>query len=297
MLSGNKILPIINQNSNSVTLKKNNLTNDIVKKNKFNFKLIKNTNKYKKDKINKLLDIIDHFNKNKENNITHKVNSVLNKSNDIMINKLNRNNIHIHKSMAVNKNSKLFHPGYQIGIDKKVINSQLKIINMKKNDTNYVKGKMIGKGSYGEIYKIMDAKSGKIICGKCVRSDDLINNTEILTKEFKLIKSLSHPNIIKYLGKTVINYKEYYLMKYYPNSSLHNFIFNYGKLSIKQIKLIGKKILKGLSYLHTNSIFHGDIKADNIILNNNFCPKIIDFGNYQILKEEENNDNFNSIKG
>ncbi|KAJ3202725.1 hypothetical protein HK099_001756 [Clydaea vesicula] len=61
-------------------------------------------------------------------------------------------------------------------------------------------------------------------------------------------------------------------------SDLFSYIDSNTIVPINLQKVIFKQIAQGLAILHQNDITHGDIKEENILLNEMFQPKIIDFG-------------------
>ena len=71
--------------------------------------------------------------------------------------------------------------------------------------------------------------------------------------------------------------KPYYVIDFYSRGSLANYLF-FEKLSEKHAKVLFKKIVEGIKFLHKNKICHLDIKLDNIMLDKEYNPIIIDFG-------------------
>lgn len=71
---------------------------------------------------------------------------------------------------------------------------------------SWVKGQMIGRGSYGKVYIALNVLSGKMMAVKQVElmgNDGDVKQKEMvnaLKGEIALLKDLSHPNIVQYLG-------------------------------------------------------------------------------------------------
>eukprot|EP00253_Pinus_taeda_P023464 PITA_23464 len=99
-----------------------------------------------------------------------------------------------------------------------------------------------------------------------------------------MISHVQHKNLVKLLGCCVDGLDKLLVYEYLLNKSLDNFLFdqNMGKLLYWQRRFeIILGIASGLAYLHQESdirIIHRDIKANNIILDQHFKPKIADFG-------------------
>jgi serine/threonine protein kinase len=95
------------------------------------------------------------------------------------------------------------------------------------------------------------------------------------------ISHLEHDNIIKIVetsptGKK--NSQNYILMEFAPYGDLYT-VLQDGKLpqSEKMVRTIMKEILKGVEYLHDNSICHLDLKLENILVGKDGRFKIADF--------------------
>lgn len=65
--------------------------------------------------------------------------------------------------------------------------------------TQYQLGNCIGKGQFGSVYRALDLSTGETVAVKRIRLDDADIDQEIM-KEVSLLKTLSHSNVIQYLG-------------------------------------------------------------------------------------------------
>lgn len=100
---------------------------------------------------------------------------------------------------------------------------------------------------------------------------------------------------INYSSKTNNSLEKYNERIYYiieelcENGELFDYIYEIKHGFTENISAkIFSKILGILKILHDNRIVHGDIKPENIIVGNDFCVKLIDFGFSEILGKEDN---------
>ncbi|PQP99516.1 cysteine-rich receptor-like protein kinase 1 isoform X2 [Prunus yedoensis var. nudiflora] len=102
--------------------------------------------------------------------------------------------------------------------------------------------------------------------------------------EVNLISGIQHQNLVKLLGCSIEGPESLLVYEYVPNKSLDQVLFDKGTLHIlnwQQRFDIICGIAEGLVYLHGScgvKIIHRDIKASNILLDENLIPKIADFG-------------------
>lgn len=110
--------------------------------------------------------------------------------------------------------------------------------------------------------------------------------------EVHMIEQLQHRNLIKLLGCCIQGDERMLVYEYIPNKSLDQFIFaEPAKKSLlpweKRMSIL-RGVAKGLDYLHFGSrtrVIHRDLKASNILLDNEMNPIISDFG---LAKNSEN---------
>ena len=140
----------------------------------------------------------------------------------------------------------------------------------------------LGEGSYGKVFKAREISTGRIIAVKKMSIGDSQSKYNKIIKEINLLKSLDHPNIVKYYDFFQEEEYIYLMMEYLEGCTLKQYIKNNENISEDNARIIIKQLLTALSYLHyTCDICHRDVKPENIMFkekNDINHLKLLDFG-------------------
>ena len=162
-----------------------------------------------------------------------------------------------------------------------LVQKKYKFAEVKKMTNNFTV--KLGEGGFGVVYK-GETHNGYHVAVKILRASN--GNGKDFINEVASISRTSHVNVVQLLGFSLEGNKKALIYEFMPNGSLDKFISNKGlestpSLSWGNLLQIAKGIARGLEYLHrgcNTRILHFDIKPHNILLDENFCPKISDFG-------------------
>ncbi|KAJ9562082.1 hypothetical protein OSB04_007242 [Centaurea solstitialis] len=156
-----------------------------------------------------------------------------------------------------------------------------------KNITNFFLEKL-GQGGYGSVYK-GQLPNGNLVAVKLLNG--VMGGGEDFINEVASISRTSHVNIVTLLGFCIKGKKRALMYEFMPNGSLDKFLCGDGShLDWNTLFRIAKGIARGLEYLHqgcNTRIVHFDIKPHNILLDEEFIPKISDFGLAKLCKRKE----------
>ena len=144
----------------------------------------------------------------------------------------------------------------------------------------------LGEGTFGVVHKARSLKHGRTMALKKILMHNERDGFPITAiREIKLLKMLSHPNILKLDEMTIEHPRNgkkkavMYMVTPYMDHDLSGLLENPNvQFTEPQIKCYMLQLLEGLKYLHGQQILHRDMKAANLLINNKGVLQIADFG-------------------
>eukprot|EP00477_Mikrocytos_mackini_P000402 GAHX01000427.1.p1 GENE.GAHX01000427.1~~GAHX01000427.1.p1 ORF type:complete len:981 (-),score=220.11 GAHX01000427.1:45-2987(-) len=133
----------------------------------------------------------------------------------------------------------------------------------------------IGRGASAVVYKASQKKTKHLYALKHFTAEDVDLSIQ---KEVSLMENLSHPNIIKYIETVVEGRNFYVVLEYASNGPLRKLVRSGCGIPENIASCFIKQVLLGLKYLHDEGVIHRDIKAANILLDEENIVKLADFG-------------------
>jgi len=147
---------------------------------------------------------------------------------------------------------------------------------------NFNASMQIGQGGYGKVYKGI-LNDGTIVAIKRAQEGSLQGEREF-SNEIELLSRVHHRNLVSLLGYCDDQGEQMLVYEYMGNGTLRDHLSGRSKLKPLDFAMrlhIALGSARGIMYLHTEAnppIFHRDIKATNILLDDNFNARVADFG-------------------
>jgi len=157
---------------------------------------------------------------------------------------------------------------------------------------------MIGKGGFKTVYKGTLSSNREV----AVKKLEGVDKGEVQFRaEVTIVGRIHHMNLVRMMGFCAEGEHRMLVYEYIPKGSLDSYLFSEGKnvLQWNQRYSIAVGMTRGIAYMHEECldwVFHCDIKPQNILLDDNFVPKVSDFG-LDKLVDREHTLCFSTIKG
>ena len=152
---------------------------------------------------------------------------------------------------------------------------------------SYEIGDLLGQGGYGVVYRahqsaVLREVAIKVILPKYANSPEFIRRFE---SEAQVVARLEHPHIVPLYDYWREPDSAFLVMRYLRGGSLRDRIDRHGILDTEAAGKVLEQVGAALTFAHRNGVVHRDIKADNILLDEDGNAYLGDFG---IAKEVGN---------
>jgi calcium-dependent protein kinase len=147
----------------------------------------------------------------------------------------------------------------------------------------------LGEGSFGFVTTATNKYTGAVCAVKPTPKDQVDN---CLFREHDIMKSMHHPNIIKFRGTFHDHQNIYLVMDYCSGGDLFDRIIDAGHFEERQGAILMQQLFQAVSYCHARNVCHRDLKPENILLTSrdmlgNDFLKIADFGLSRTFSENQ----------
>ncbi|CAD6212203.1 unnamed protein product [Miscanthus lutarioriparius] len=169
--------------------------------------------------------------------------------------------------------------------------NKIKLFKKKELEQTLKSSNRIGQGGFGEVYKGYLRDETQPVAVKKPKID--VKLAGQFANEVIIQSRVLHKNIVKLIGCCLEVDVPILVYEYVPNGSLDRILHDSNRVPLNlDLRLqIAAQSAKGLAYMHseiTTPILHGDVKPANILLDEDFVPKISDFGTSRMITIDEN---------
>ena len=194
--------------------------------------------------------------------------------------------------LAIQRDPKYFNQNSQ-NKNSLILNNDVIVSDSNENiEATYQKLKLLGKGSFGEVWLVQHKILGKQFAMKIIEKNPLID-VDLIINEINILKQLDHPNILKILEFHLTEDKFYIITDYLPEGELYDEIDKKSIFSEREASYIIYQVLSAIRYCHKMRVVHRDIKPENIMImgreNGLLHVKLIDFGTAKLFNERYKN--------
>lgn len=144
----------------------------------------------------------------------------------------------------------------------------------------YQVGEAIGRGGMAMVYHGHDTLLDRDVAIKVLGSAaaNATGSQQQFLREARAAAALSHPNIVSIYDAGVHGSERYIVMEYVGGGSLFEVIQADAPLPPREAVSIAAQLADALDYGHRRGLVHCDVKPQNVLLDDNGRPKLVDFG-------------------
>jgi eukaryotic-like serine/threonine-protein kinase len=148
---------------------------------------------------------------------------------------------------------------------------------------------LLGRGGMGAVYRAVrtDRDFTHQVALKLVRSHLHADEwTRRFLRERQILARLDHPFIARLLDGGSIDGRPYIVMEYVQGVTADTYVSRQD-LNLRDRVILFRKACEAVGYAHGQLVVHRDIKPQNILVQSNGSPKLLDFGIAKPLEEDE----------
>src|SRR6185503_7427951 len=137
----------------------------------------------------------------------------------------------------------------------------------------------VGEGSYGSVYRAWDSELERDVAIKILHRR--VGDTrlrELLLQEGRALAKIQHNNVVRVLGIEAHGDRVGLCMEFVRGKTLADVVRGQGRLSAAEAVLIGEDLCRALSAVHRAGFIHRDVKAKNVMRDDNGRIVLMDFG-------------------
>ncbi|XP_074591011.1 serine/threonine-protein kinase STY46-like isoform X2 [Curcuma longa] len=139
-------------------------------------------------------------------------------------------------------------------------------------------GNKVASGSYGDLYRGTYHSQDvaiKVLKPECVN----IDMQREFAQEVFIMRKVRHKNVVQFIGACTRPPKLCIVTEFMSGGSVYDYLHKQkGIFKLPALLRVAIDISKGMNYLHQNNIIHRDLKAANLLMDENEVVKVADFG-------------------
>lgn len=136
----------------------------------------------------------------------------------------------------------------------------------------------VASGSFGDLYR--GTYCGQDVAIKVLKHDNLSDDLEQeFSQEVFILRKVRHKNVVQFIGACTKAPHFCIVTEFMARGSLYDYLHKQKSgLKLPMLLRVALDVAKGMDYLHQNNIIHRDLKAANLLLDENGVVKVADFG-------------------
>ncbi|KAG2569086.1 hypothetical protein PVAP13_7NG389050 [Panicum virgatum] len=165
---------------------------------------------------------------------------------------------------------------------------------LKKATGDFSESNIIGRGGFGIVYEGHLPDGRKVAVKRLIQYSLTDEGVNAFVREVGVMSKLRHGNLLQLLSYCQDGKERILVYEYMKNKSLNLYIFGRNPrlralLNWDRRLEIVRGVARGVAYLHglSEEVIHRDLKSSNILLDDNWRPKIADFGTAKLFVVDE----------
>jgi serine/threonine protein kinase len=140
----------------------------------------------------------------------------------------------------------------------------------------------IGKGGFGEVWKVVHKQTNKTYVVKVIDKGNIQkqNMVDQMNREIEIMYVVDHPHVIKLVNHFEDDDKFYLILHYASKGQLYSLLKKQQRFDQRTAAQFMRETIEAIRYLHSFNppIIHRDLKPENLLLDENMRIKLADFG-------------------
>lgn len=147
--------------------------------------------------------------------------------------------------------------------------------------------KKIGAGGMGDVYEAVEAELNRPVAIKILRNDGSEGASDRKSRfqaEARTLARIQHPNVVSIHSVGEQDGISFLAMEFVKGLPLDRFLLSH-PIGLRQLLDLFRQMLEGLAAAHAGGIIHRDLKPQNIMIDEQFKAKLVDFGVAKALSD------------